>query len=75
MSCTTRQGKEKLLDEIAKRLKLRKKKAPAPPEMKIAVVGKRNAGKSTLINTLAGAAAGDRQRNSRDHAGFDRRAL
>ena len=54
ISCTTRQGKPELLAAIAKRLKLKKSKAPEDPEMKIAVVGKRNAGKSTLINTLAG---------------------
>ncbi|MCL2646679.1 MAG: ribosome biogenesis GTPase Der [Phycisphaerales bacterium] len=54
ISCTTRQGKEKLLAEILKRLKIRKKTPEKTPEMKIAVVGKRNAGKSTLINTLAG---------------------
>jgi GTP-binding protein len=53
ISCTTRQGKDRLLLEIVKRLKF-SKKAEAPTEMKIAVVGKRNAGKSTLINTLAG---------------------
>jgi len=54
ISCTTRQGKDKLLAAIAKRLKMKKSDTPADPEMKIAVVGKRNAGKSTLINTLAG---------------------
>jgi len=55
ISCTTRQGKAELLAAIMKRLKIRKKNAEAEsPEMKIAVVGKRNAGKSTLINTLAG---------------------
>ncbi|HEY4328748.1 MAG TPA: ribosome biogenesis GTPase Der [Phycisphaerae bacterium] len=54
VSCTTKQGKDELLTQILKRLKM-KKRAPEPlPEMKIAVVGKRNAGKSTLINTLAG---------------------
>ena len=54
VSCTTRQGKEKLLEQIVKRLKIGKTKPAEPPVMKIAVVGKRNAGKSTLINTLAG---------------------
>ena len=54
VSCTTRQGKEDLLKAITKRLKFRKSQRPAAPEMKIAVVGKRNAGKSTLINALAG---------------------
>jgi len=53
VSCTTRQGKDKLFAEIVKRLKFKKEKL-VDPEMKIAVVGKRNAGKSTLINTLAG---------------------
>ncbi len=54
ISCTTRQGKARLLDEIIERLDFEGAKVPETPEMKIAVVGKRNAGKSTLINTLAG---------------------
>ena len=54
VSCTTRQGKEKLLIEITKRLEFKNEVQDAAPEMKIAVVGKRNAGKSTLINALAG---------------------
>ncbi len=54
ISCTTRQGKEKLLAEVVKRLDFEGAKEEEIPEMKIAVVGKRNAGKSTLINTLAG---------------------
>ncbi len=55
ISCTTRQGKDRLLAEIAKRLDFADApETPQNPEMKIAVVGKRNAGKSTLINTLAG---------------------
>ncbi len=53
VSCTNRQGKEKLLAAIVKRLDFEGAKEPESPEMKIAVVGKRNAGKSTLINTLA----------------------
>ena len=59
VSCTMSQGKDALLDQITARLK---EIAPAggaeiskSVEMKIAVVGKRNAGKSTLINTVAGA--------------------
>jgi GTP-binding protein len=58
VSCTTRLGKDKLLDTIVDRLDFSHQKpntVRAEPEMKIAVVGKRNAGKSTLINTLAGA--------------------
>jgi len=53
VSCTTRQGKDRLLEEIVDRLKFNQD-VEAEAEMKIAVVGKRNAGKSTLINTLAG---------------------
>lgn len=55
VSTTTRQGKEKLLAEIERRLDFSDAAAPEDPAMKIAVVGKRNAGKSTLINTIAGA--------------------
>jgi GTPase len=54
VSCTMRQGKEELLQAIVKKVKFRKSQKQAAPEMKIAVVGKRNAGKSTLINALAG---------------------
>jgi GTP-binding protein len=54
VSCTTRKGKEKLLEKIIKRLDFKKARGEDSPELKIAVVGKRNAGKSTLINTLAG---------------------
>src|SRR5436853_310168 len=54
ISCTTRQGKEDLLKAIIKRVKPKKSQIPADPEMKLAVVGKRNAGKSTLVNALAG---------------------
>ena len=54
VSCTTRQGKEKLLTAIVSKLALSNAPPPEAPEMKIAVVGKRNAGKSTLVNTLAG---------------------
>lgn len=56
VSTTNRQGKDKLLDTIVKHLDF---KGAEPfvesPELKIAVVGKRNAGKSTLINCIAGA--------------------
>jgi GTPase len=58
VSCTTKQGKEDLLKAICKRLKFKKSQRPAAPEMKIAVVGKRNAGKSTLVNALASSTGG-----------------
>ncbi|MEI8198083.1 MAG: ribosome biogenesis GTPase Der, partial [Phycisphaerae bacterium] len=55
VSCTTRLGKDRLLDAIVDRLDFSETSATqVAPEMKIAVVGKRNAGKSTLINALAG---------------------
>ncbi|MEI8197649.1 MAG: ribosome biogenesis GTPase Der [Phycisphaerae bacterium] len=55
VSCTTRLGKDRLLDAVVDRLDFSKTEAvQVAPEMKIAVVGKRNAGKSTLINALAG---------------------
>ena len=39
------------------------------------MVGKRNAGKSTLINAIAGAAAGDRVGDTGDDAGLGGRAV
>lgn len=54
VSSTTRQGKDRLLAAILKRLDFSAATEQATPEMKIAIVGKRNAGKSTLVNTLAG---------------------
>jgi len=47
-------GRRELLAAILQRLPPEAAEAPADVAMKIAVVGKRNAGKSTLINALAG---------------------
>jgi len=47
-------GRYELLDAILGRLPPETGEAPAEVAMKIAVVGKRNAGKSTFINALAG---------------------
>jgi len=48
-------NKAELLDEIFKRLKdVEEMGAPPEPAMKIAIVGKRNAGKSSLVNAIAG---------------------
>ena len=56
VSCTTRNGKDALMEAIARRLDFSEAAASdaASVDMKIAVVGKRNAGKSTLINAIAG---------------------
>jgi len=48
-------GRLDLLDAIVGRLPAEGAETPANVAMKIAVVGKRNAGKSTFINSLAGA--------------------
>jgi len=53
VSAVHRRGREELLDRIADRVGY-SEKAPAEPVMKLAVVGKRNVGKSTFINALAG---------------------
>jgi GTP-binding protein len=53
-SAKTSHGRHDLLDAIAARLPEESAQAPAEVAMKLAVVGKRNAGKSTLINALAG---------------------
>jgi GTP-binding protein len=47
-------GRRELLAAILQRLPPEAAEAPAEVAMKIAVVGKRNAGKSTFINALAG---------------------
>jgi GTP-binding protein len=47
-------GRHELLEAILERLPAEAAQAPADVAMKIAVVGKRNAGKSTFINALAG---------------------
>jgi len=52
-SAAHKRGIEELFDQIAARIG-RSDLAPVEPVMKLAVVGKRNVGKSTFINALAG---------------------
>lgn len=47
-------GRVELLDRVAAMLPAGGEEAPAAAVMKLAIVGKRNAGKSTLVNVLAG---------------------
>jgi len=47
-------NKNVLLDKVFEKLEHLKTGAPAEPVMKIAIVGKRNAGKSTLVNAIVG---------------------
>lgn len=47
-------GRDALLEAILARLGPLETNQPLPPVMKLAIVGKRNSGKSTLVNTLAG---------------------
>ncbi len=47
-------GRTELLELIAEKIRPLAGESPADPVMKIALVGKRNAGKSTFINALAG---------------------
>ena len=55
LSATTGFGFRELLEEVYERVASVRADEPEPPqEMKFAIVAKRNAGKSTLINTLAG---------------------
>jgi GTP-binding protein len=54
VSAKENRGKAELLDAIAQRLPepLPEDASPAEPVMKVAIVGRRNVGKSTLVNTL-----------------------
>ena len=54
ISATNNLNKQVLLDRIFERLSGIESAKPAEPVMKIAIVGKRNAGKSTLVNAMAG---------------------
>ena len=49
-------NKAVLLDDIFDRFSSSERGKPAKPVMKIAMVGKRNAGKSTLVNAMVGSA-------------------
>ena len=52
-SATNRHGRRDLMELIVESLKAVPSEKPADPIMRIAVVGKRNAGKSSFINALA----------------------
>jgi GTP-binding protein len=47
-------NKSVLLDKVFERIKDIESEKPAEPVMKIAIVGKRNVGKSTLVNAIVG---------------------
>lgn len=56
VSAETGHGMRKLIDEVWRRLEdAPHEVAPEDPDMKVAIVGRRNVGKSTLVNELAGA--------------------
>ncbi len=46
-------GKAELLERILEKLPADKEEVPTDSEMKVAIVGRRNVGKSTFVNTLA----------------------
>jgi GTP-binding protein len=53
VSARENRGKEELLDLIVERLPKDDEATPQEPTMKVAIVGRRNVGKSTFVNTLA----------------------
>ena len=54
VSATSGYGMRSLTDELWRRVELFDSEPPPASEMRLAIVGRRNAGKSTLINALAG---------------------
>ena len=54
VSATNNLNKNVLLDKVFDKLATLESQRPAEPVMKIAIVGKRNAGKSTLVNAMVG---------------------
>ena len=54
VSATNNMNKNVLLDEVFETTGHLESEKPAEPVMKIAVIGKRNAGKSTLVNAMVG---------------------
>lgn len=54
ISAANNLNKTVLLDRVFEELEHLESEKPAKPAMKIAIVGKRNAGKSTLVNAIAG---------------------
>ncbi|MHC4396607.1 MAG: ribosome biogenesis GTPase Der [Planctomycetota bacterium] len=55
VSATNNLNKSVLLDRIFEEVEHLESEKPKEPVMKIAIIGKRNAGKSTLVNAMAGA--------------------
>ncbi len=54
ISAANNLNKQVLLDRIFKEISQFESKRPTDPVMKIAIVGKRNAGKSTMLNAMVG---------------------